>query len=152
MRYIYNIIKWIALFIWQLPQNIVALVMIPFLGKMDLVCIKRNTWCLYSKKMSGSISLGNFIFLGSKSDTTVAHELGHVVDSHRLGWLYLFVIGIPSIVWAGFNIYKKLGVSYYSLYTERLANKHSHLHDVKYGNYNYWYLEFDKDYNLDSIS
>ena len=101
-------------------------------------------------KYRGSISLGNFVLLGSGSYTTCAHELGHVKDSHLFGPLYLFIIGLHSIVWAGFNIYKKKGVSYYSLYTESRANKNSHLHDVKFGNY--WYLQFDEGYDLNSIN
>ena len=101
-------------------------------------------------KYRGSISLGNFVLLGSNSDTTCAHELGHVKDSHLFGPLYLFIIGLASIIWAGFNIYKKKGVSYYSLYTESRANKNSHLHDVKFGNY--WYLQFGEGYDLNSIN
>ena len=152
MKRVLNIIKWILLFIWQIPQNIVALCMLPFMGQITLKCIKRYSWCLIcsSMKYRGSISLGNFVLLGSGSYTTCAHELGHVKDSHLFGPLYLFIIGLPSIVWAGFNIYKKKGVSYYSLYTESRANKNSHLHDVKFGNY--WYLQFDEGYDLDSIN
>ena len=152
MKRILNIIKWILLFIWQIPQNIVALCMLPFMGHITLKCIKRYSWCLIcsSMKYCGSISLGNFVLLGSGSYTTCAHELGHVKDSHLFGPLYLFIIGLPSIIWAGFDIYKKKGVSYYSLYTEYRANKNSHLHDVKIGKY--WYLQFDEGYDLNSIN
>ena len=151
MKRVLNIIKWVLLFIWQIPQNLVALCMLPFMGHITLKCIKRYSWCLIcdTMKTHGSISLGNFVLLGSNSDATCAHELGHVKDSHLFGPLYLFIIGLASIIWAGFNIYKKKGVSYYSLYTESRANKNSHLHDVKFGNY--WYLRFDKGYNLNSI-
>ena len=152
MKRVLNIIKWILLFIWQIPQNLVALCMLPFMGQITLRCIKRCSWCLICSSMEyrGSISLGNFVLLGSNSDTTCAHELGHIKDSHLFGPLYLFIIGLPSIIWAGFNIYKKKGVSYYSLYTESRANKNSHLHDVKFGNY--WHLQFDEGYDLNSIN
>ena len=33
-------VKFILLFIWQLPQNIVALEMLPFLGKLRLISCK----------------------------------------------------------------------------------------------------------------
>lgn len=49
-------------------------------------------------------SLGRYIFLhekygGNDTDFTVAvrHECGHSIQSRMTGWLYLFVIGIPSV-------------------------------------------------------
>lgn len=140
-----KILAWTGLFIWQILQNLIALVMMPFLGKMTLMYKKRYCWCFYCTNMCGSISLGSFIFLGSKSDTTAGHELGHVVDSHWMGPLYLFIIGIPSILWAATF---KTG-NYYKFYTERRANRHSHLHTVNRPLYSY--LVWDEGYNLDSI-
>ena len=155
MKRLYNIIAWVLLFIWQLPQNIVALVILPFVGKKKLLCTKRHAWCIFCRGMEyrGSISLGNFVLLGTDRSTTIAHELGHVWDSHWMGPLYLIIIGLPSIIWAGFDIYLKKGVSYYSLYTERHANKHSHIHDERntYANLEYWHLEWDEGYDLRDI-
>lgn len=76
----------------------------------------------------GSVSLGEFIFLCPShwnDAETLKHENGHRIQSRRLGWLYLFIIGIPSIIWAGcFDWYrKKHNVSYYAFYTERCADK-----------------------------
>ncbi|WP_237558582.1 hypothetical protein, partial [Cellulomonas carbonis] len=52
------------------------------------------------------------------------HERGHVKQSIYLGWLYLPVIGVPSIIWAGL---RRLGLfagrSYYSFYTESWADR-----------------------------
>ena len=140
-----KILAWTGLFIWQILQNLVALAMMPFLGKMTLMYKKRYCWSFYCTNMRGSISLGNFIFLGSKSDTTAGHELGHVVDSHWMGPLYLFIIGIPSILWAA----KFKTGNYYKFYTERRANRHSHLHTEDHPLYSY--LRWDEGYNLDSI-
>ncbi len=80
-------------------------------------------------KMKGSVSLGEFIFLNEKADETIlAHEYGHTVQSLILGPLYLLVIGLPSIVWAGFPLFvsfrQKKNYSYYRFYTERWANFH----------------------------
>lgn len=80
-------------------------------------------------KMKGSVSLGEFIFLSEKADDTIlAHEYGHTVQSLMLGPFYLLVIGLPSIVWAGFppfvSFRKKKNYSYYRFYTERWANFH----------------------------
>ena len=84
--------------------------------------------------MSGGISLGCFIFLSkysAKKETTILHELGHVKQSHILGPIYLFIIGIPSILWATFGDDNKC---YYSVYTESWANKLMGL-KVNYGPY-----------------
>lgn len=115
------------LFIWQLPQNLVALVMIPFLGKLKVV--DKTNWCTCyeGENMQGGISLGSFAFVSpysAKKPEVVAHELkGHTVDSRILGPLYLLAIGLPSILNAWFDFTD----CYYSFYTEQLANKHAKL-------------------------
>lgn len=128
-------VKFILLFIWQLPQNIVALVMLPFLGKLKLVRKANYNYCFEGEKMSGGISLGSFCFVSeysAKSDETVAHEQdGHVKQSHLLGPLYLLVIGILSISWAG--LYRALGFkNYYVFFTESWANKLAGLEAYEY--------------------
>jgi hypothetical protein len=85
--------------------------------------------------MKGGISLGNYIilndghyrkmFVDSWKRNYVRHEYGHSVQSLRLGWLYLLVIGIPSLIWAA--IYgvaiRKTHNGYYRFYTEKWADK-----------------------------
>lgn len=120
----FELILW---FLWQLPQNLVALVMMPFIGKMKLVRFENYTWAFECTKMSGGISLGNFIFLSpdcAKKETTILHEFGHVVDSHIFGWGYLLFLGLPSLLWAAFGSQDKC---YYDFFTERRANKHAGL-------------------------
>lgn len=127
MKKILDILIQIGLIIWQLPQVLVALIMMPFLGKLRLVEYRDYCWAFEGENMNGGISLGCFIFLSkysAKSKTTIAHEFGHVKDSQKFSWLYLFVIGLPSICWAAFKPKSKC---YYSFYTERLANKHAGL-------------------------
>jgi hypothetical protein len=128
-------VKFILLFIWQLPQNIVALVMLPFLGKLKLVRKANYNYCFEGTNMLGGISLGSFCFVSkhsAKSNETVAHEQdGHVKQSHLLGPLYLLVIGLFSITWAG--LYKRLGYkNYYIFYTESWANKLAGLEVYEY--------------------
>ena len=120
----FELILW---FLWQLPQNLVALVMMPFMGKMKLVRFENYCWAFECTKMSGGISLGNFIYLSpncANKEATVLHEYGHVVDSHKFGWLYLFIIGIPSLCWATFKPARKC---YYDFYTEAWANRNAGL-------------------------
>lgn len=122
-----DILIQILLIIWQLPQVLVGVVMLPFLGKLRLIRYENYCWIFEGENMSGGISLGCFIFLSkysAKKEETIRHELGHVKQSHMLGWLYLFIIGIPSIVWAMTNGNK----CYYSFYTEKGANKLSDLY------------------------
>ena len=123
MKKILDIILQIIWIILQLPQIIIALFMMPFLGKMSLIRRENYCWVFKCEKMAGGISLGCFIFLSpvsARREATIRHELGHVKQSHRLLWLYLFVIGIPSIFRA--MLHKK-NQCYYSFYTESWANK-----------------------------
>ena len=128
-----NILLQIFYIIWQIPQILVALVMLPFMGKKKLIRKENYCWVYECENMSGGISLGCFIFLSkysAKRETTIMHELGHVKQSHMLGWLYLIIIGLPSILWATFNGNR----CYYSFYTESWANDLMGL-KVNYGPY-----------------
>lgn len=117
--------KHILIALWTLPQQIIGFIMFllfckGYKGKYyDAFIVEMpNKW--------GSISLGNFLFVQNASNlTTIKHEYGHTLQGYRLGWLWLFIIGIPSIVWAGcFTGYRrKHNVSYYSFYTEKWADK-----------------------------
>lgn len=78
--------------------------------------------------LSGGLSLGAFVFVcQGYSPELLAHEMGHTLQSAILGPLYLPIIGIPSLVWAGlpqfgrFRARKK--ISYYRFYPEAWANR-----------------------------
>ncbi len=92
-------------------------------------------------KLPSSVSLGLFVFVANspaipggkpelseieRSERLLAHEYGHTIQSLVFGPLYLPVIGIPSILWAGLPVFRKLRrskhISYYSFYTERWAD------------------------------
>lgn len=134
MNYILETIKQIGYIIWQLPQVFVALVMWPFIGKKRLIRKENYCWIYECEKMSGAISLGCFIYLSpisAKKEATIRHELGHVKQSHMLSVLYLFVVGLPSILWAWLGDDDKC---YYSFYTESWSNNLMGL-KVKYNQY-----------------
>lgn len=129
-----KMLKEILLYIWQLPQNIVGLVfmlfLLPFSKKEKNYRGDINVYV--SKKMRGGITLGRYIFLDSiygnidRYKETWDHEWGHTRQSRMLGPLYLLVIGLPSICWAGLYgtklfPYKRNG--YYVFYTEKWADK-----------------------------
>jgi hypothetical protein len=56
------------------------------------------------------MSLSNYVFLPFEVDTDegilintwkldyIAHEYGHTLQSHKLGLVYLLVIGLPSLI------------------------------------------------------
>ena len=114
----------ILLYLWQLPQNLVGLVVrLIYKGEVRHRVAGIDFW--YCATFPGGISLGNIVFVGSKYELTVRHEYGHQLQSKLLGPLYLFVIGIPSIVWAGIygSIIKETPNGYYKFYTEKWANK-----------------------------
>ena len=117
------------LYIWQLPQNLVGLIVLAYC-KLFLKNVSKEKYeditYYYCKKFSGGISLGNYIISYSRNALTIKHEHGHQKQSLYLGPLYLFVIGIPSICWAGLYgtklfPYKENG--YYEFYTERWAEQ-----------------------------
>lgn len=118
--------KAFALWIWQLPQNLVGLLFLLFIQgevKHKLGSIK----FYYAKTFPGGITLGEYVIVGTKKEKTVRHEFGHVKQSRILGPLYLPVIGLPSIIHAGINgiinCCDKSPYGYYHLYTEAWANK-----------------------------
>jgi hypothetical protein len=52
------------------------------------------------------LSLGKYIFIHqSYGEKVKDHERGHSVQSRHLGWLYLLIIGLPSL--SG-NIYSRI--------------------------------------------
>lgn len=85
-------------FLWQLPQNILGLLVILF-TRAKLCCngIYKGIYISEPEKYWFGVSLGNFIIFGSTpQENSVLHEKGHQKQSIKLGWLYLVVIGIPS--------------------------------------------------------
>lgn len=71
--------------------------------------------------------MGDYIFvLPNSTDKSLKHELGHSYQSQLLGWLYIPVVAIPSILHNLVHyIAYKLGKEwdYYSFYTEKWADK-----------------------------
>lgn len=114
----------VLLYIWQLPQNLVGLIIRLFCKGEQKRTVAGIT-IYYLKSFPGGISLGNTIIVGSLYDLTVKHEHGHQIQSRYLGPLYLFVIGIPSIIWAGLYgpVIKPTKNGYYKFYTEKWADR-----------------------------
>lgn len=125
MKYIRNLI----LFIWQLPQHLLAII---YMGYLIMMCRDLGVDSRYKQAtvipciMTGAITLGNYVFVSINSEyrITAKHELGHTIQSKILGPLYLIVIGIPSITYCSLRrLFPSLRrKNYYNFYTERWAN------------------------------
>ena len=126
MQKIFNLLK----DTWELPQNTLGAI-VKKVCKAEY-CTKYKEATVYSWNINGGMSLGRYIFvpfkrkiLGHWEYEYIKHEYGHSIQSKYLGWFYLLVIGLPSIIWANcFEEYrKKTGKSYDDFYTEKWANR-----------------------------
>ena len=116
--------KGILLYIWEWPQNLLGLLLRTIYKGHDSeyndAIVRRST------KMRGGISLGRYIIINQWSTAkTVMHEYGHTIQSKRLGWFYLLLVGLPSIVWAGLygSVIKPTVNGYYRFITECSADR-----------------------------
>jgi len=92
--------KKVLLWLWQLLQNLLGLLVILFTGAK---CTGTH-WVIRNPDNTKyfGVSLGNYIIFGNYPDKkSVMHERGHQKQSLYLGPLYLLLIGLPSIT---FNI------------------------------------------------
>lgn len=126
---LYTVLQWT----WGLLQNIAG-------GVLFLYYLITNPKAKRSyyhgaivtpwKKGKGSMGLGMFIFFGHgdspDADKVMVHEWGHTVQSIILGPLFVFVIGLPSLTWAGLPFFvkmrKKKNIPYTAAYCEKWAS------------------------------
>lgn len=88
-------------FIWQLPQNLLGLLVILFTGaRYNDISDNRSDNFWVTHKYCFGVSLGNYIIFGNSYvlEKDLRHEQGHQKQSLYLGWLYLIVIGLPSVL------------------------------------------------------
>ncbi|HUX19730.1 MAG TPA: hypothetical protein VMW69_00735 [Spirochaetia bacterium] len=112
---------------WQLPQHLLALVLLTLLHRrVRLRSTNGGRRIYFCFATQGGISLGSYVFVNRDADELlVRHELGHCRQSLLLGPLYLLLIGLPSFIWAGvFPLIARLrpATDYYGFFTERWAN------------------------------
>jgi hypothetical protein len=115
--------KRVLLYLWQLPQNIAGVLLTAILaGRFNEF---EGITFFYSPNISGGISLGEYIIVGRYDRDLLRHEYGHCIQSRILGWFYLPVVGIPSLVWAFLygSFINPTPNGYYRFYTERWADE-----------------------------
>lgn len=121
---------------WQLPQTLIGFILCKILRGRKKIFVFEDfgeveCWVCPALR-SGSVTLGKYILLcldHSNRDDIVRHEHGHQIQGMMLGWLYLLIIGLPSLVWC-LVIHPKVHGSYYAFWTEKWANKLGHV-DLK---------------------
>ena len=106
--------------IWQLPQHIIAYVIMLINCKSIKLMVSKDgiSHYLVDHLFDNAISLGNYIFLdsdGNFSYKTIKHEFGHQKQSLMLGPLYLIVICLPSIIG---NIIDRIKHKYFNKYCD----------------------------------
>lgn len=120
----------ILTYIWQFPQNIIG-----WLWLKTTKQAKRFDWegkkCyFYDVFQESSFSMGDYIFIAYRYETTIRHEYGHHCQSLYLGPLYFLLIGLPSIIGYWIDIWFHNNWSeedrdkwYYNLPWEKWADK-----------------------------
>lgn len=112
------------LFIWQLPQNLVGLLLFAFYKRGSRDMYYHGVRVRVNRRFHSGISLGRYILLRKITRWNRQHEYGHAVQSMRWGWLYLPVVGLCSLLHNLFGEYKRNpAVDYYHYWTERQADR-----------------------------
>ena len=100
------------LFLWQLPQNLLGLLLLLIYRHETEYHRLNGRRFYYTKEIRSGISLGNYIIMNRADvEDGLHHEYGHSIQSRYLGPLYLLVIGLPSLLG---NIYDTLAHRHWS--------------------------------------
>lgn len=145
-KILYFLLSWT----WALPQTLLGFVLF-LLKYQSRHGYYKNAVCTYIKDdLANGLSLGYFLFISETHDVihktlnsgksiyistyglshqqaTLEHEYGHFIQSLFLGPFYLFVIGIPSLIWSRIYWKKKLyqrGKKYSDFFTEKWADSY----------------------------
>jgi hypothetical protein len=121
-------------FIWELPQNILGILVWLFLRRKITKTEVTHKRYFFNTPNFG-ISLGSFIFWSNSDNAVILinsnnkeHEFGHSIQSLIFGPLYLVIIGVPSIARVIYGsifyaITKTKWQNYYQGYPENWADK-----------------------------
>ena len=102
-----QIFTYILLYIWQLLQNIIGLILIAWYKPQRMHKLDNGVKVYYTHKMKGGISLGNYCILNTghyrkdmneslKRDTVRNKAIGYTKLSRIFGPLYLLIRLLPQ--------------------------------------------------------
>ena len=115
--------KNLVLWLWQLPQNLLGLAAIILLEAYRPCYNAEPDIYTHYKTFFSSVCLGDFLIMNgyNVTDRGVMHERGHQKQSLYLGWLYLLLIGLPSVI--GNLLHRLIKFDYYKQPWEAWADK-----------------------------
>ena len=105
MKVIFTKLAAALLYLWQLPQNLLGLLLLRIYGRVLPIDFRGDGWrdrlpssmIYFIEGFHGGISLGRYILMSGYYATASDvwyHERGHSIQSMILGPLYLFGIGL----------------------------------------------------------
>ena len=102
-------VLWVMLQLtWCLPQNVGGLVVCLLQGKAERRVFHGAIVTAWKQRACASV--GCFIFMDERAmedRPLLVHEFGHTTQSAVLGWLYLPVIFVPSVIWFSVPAFRK---------------------------------------------
>jgi len=119
---------------WELPQYILGIFFILFLNRRIIdILVYKDAHVFIARNFPGGISLIIILNESEIPDSInesggrlkcLLHEYGHSIQSFLLGWLYLPLVGIPSVIRAAVWKNRRLNPAlYYKRYPESWADK-----------------------------
>ena len=121
---------------WEAPQTALGVALLAIeKARGRVVAIEHEEGRLVVESTGAGVSLGHVVFWTRESnrwheldDRNRAHELGHTKQSRLFGWLYLPLVGLPSISRAGYAwLYREITgrswTKYYDGYPEDWADR-----------------------------
>jgi hypothetical protein len=113
--------------LWCFPQELIGSILCELLI-CDFMCEYKQA-VIYETDYfwARGVSCGRIIIVKSgcsQDRTLIKHEYGHTIQSFYLGWLYLFIVGIPSSLNViACRIFPKLRSGYYNRFPENWADR-----------------------------
>ena len=94
-KFIYYLLQWT----WGLPMNLVGFgaLVIAHLKKWKITKYYNAIRIVYPSSFGG-MNMGMFFFQGVNCESVCPHEYGHSFQNTQWGFLFPFVIGIPSAI------------------------------------------------------
>lgn len=133
-RYTFSFLPF--LFLWELPQNVLGLIVFSIMHtKRRIVKTEKESYRIFIETPNIGVSLGWFIFWTPSANRFShlvndcrMHEYGHARQSLLLGPIYIFLIGIPSLARVLYSrwYYKKHRhnwKNYFNAFPENWADK-----------------------------
>jgi hypothetical protein len=136
MYYVFKYLKLSFLFFWEIPQNLLGLIVLSVMKyKQRIINTKQDTHRKFIETPHTGVSLGWFIFWtpsGNRfphlANDCRMHEFGHARQSVMLGPLYLLIVGIPSLCRVAYSYwyrkkYNKNWENYFDGFPENWADR-----------------------------